>query len=110
MEGQPAQCMSREGTWKGNNCLLRDRDWFLLLEQEAKSPDHPHTRATSNPRPALEAQGARGCHTLTSVSSEFVCDSFFWGSRSTTFSTFVVPTRMANRWATVLVSGNKIKL
>lgn len=42
MEGQPAQCMSREETWKGNNCLLRDRDWFLLLEQEAKSPDH-HT-------------------------------------------------------------------
>lgn len=99
--------------------MVRDKDWYLLLGHVATSPDLPthqghltlgHTRHAAHPQPALEAQEARGCHTLTSVSSEFVCDSFFWGSMFTTLSTFVVPTRMASRWATVLVSGNKIKL
>lgn len=96
--------------------VVRDKDWYLLLGHVDKSPDPTHQghlklgKACCPPAAALEAQGARGCHTLTSVSSEFVCDSFFWGSTFTTLSTSVVPTRMASRWATVLVSGNKMKL
>lgn len=89
---------------KRSNRFVRDRIG-TYLEQVAKSPDPPQHQGHLKPgKPPTcmppwkpEGPGAGRCHTLTSVSSEFIWDSFFWGSATTTFSTLVVPTRMASR-------------
>lgn len=72
---------------KKSNCFVRDRIG-TYLEQATKSPNPPNTRDTSSqviqgkpptcmPPWKPEGPGAGQCHTLTSVSSEFVRDSFF---------------------------------
>lgn len=83
--------------------------WFPPTPGTPQARSHKAS-CPGRPRDQGLCRVTRSLHTLTSVSSEFIWDSFFWGSTSTTFSTLVVPTRMARRWATVLVSGNRIKL